>query len=53
MIPIKREIDRITVEMSQIEHYTGVEKDDNPELPKRHEYLNTRREVLIRRLALC
>jgi hypothetical protein len=51
MIPIKREIDRITTEMGQIEYYTGVEKDDNPVLPKRYEYLNARREILIRKLA--
>jgi hypothetical protein len=42
-----KDLKKIRSEMSQIEYYTGVEKDDNPELPKRYnELLNKRKSII-------
>jgi hypothetical protein len=42
-----KDLKKIRSEMSQIEYYTGVEKDDNPELPKRYnELLNQRKSII-------
>jgi hypothetical protein len=42
-----KDLKKIRSEMSQIEHYTGVEKDDNPELPIRYNELIRQRQSII------
>lgn len=42
-----KDLRKIRSEMSQIEHYTGIEKDNNPKLPIRYNELIRKRQSII------
>jgi hypothetical protein len=46
-----KELKRIRSQMSEIEYYTGVEKDDDPRFPLRYDELIKEREEVIRGLS--
>lgn len=46
-----KKLKRIRSQMSEIEYYTGVEKNDDPRLPLRYDELIKEREECIRELS--
>jgi hypothetical protein len=52
-IRLRNEFRKISSEMDQLSHYSGVEKNDDPEIARRYNQLDEKRELLIRLIAFA